>query len=341
MKCCFVLVLLMLFCFAQAQTTFKSQIISSDGKDAIGYAHIFNKETRINSLSDSTGWFNIQCKKTDTIVVRCMGFKTLTIIAADAIQKKTIELAQDTIFLSDISVTPENAYALLLQAIDSTNRYMMKSFQGNCFRQDKLSFNGNMIKKLDAAIVFNQKRIKHGQAVVDYWLKDLNSESKDRVSDQPRIYISNEIPLDLIKMPKGKAKYTVVLNCDSMIIINAKMAIPTHQLTNENNYFINKKTWIIRGTEFKGEYEIKQLKKGNCYFFQTKAQMAITNYGDSCALKSYAGNFVFSYKKVNPQNLWEYILNMDIISTQNAISMPDDKKLRPLDFLLYKDKKKY
>ena len=302
--------------------------------------HIFNKDSHLNTLSDPDGWFNIQCNNDDTLVIRCMGYKTLAVVAAKVNQKAKIELTEDTITLREISVSPQSAYRMLLQARDSTNKYQMKSFQGKCLRQDILSLNGLPGKKSEAEIIFVQKKIKHELADVDYWLNELKSESFEHINDLPRVHLSNKIPLNAIKLQKGKSNYRIIKNSDSLIIINAKMEQVSGQFTNENNYFINKETWIIKGIEYKGDFKLKPLKKGNYHFFQTDAKLTYDAFGDSCVLNKYSGKFVFSHKKVDPQDVWEYSVNMDIIPTQNTTQMPEDKKLRRTDYLLYKNKDK-
>ena len=326
--------------FLHAQTIIKSQIISAKGQEAIGFVHIFNKNTRLNSLSDSDGWFNIQCKSTDTIVVSCLGFKSLFLPAADIIQKNSIELAEDTITLDEVTVSPVSAYNMLLQARDSTNKYQMKSFHGTCLRQDNLLFKGNVERQSEADIIFYQKGIKREFADVNYWLEDFNSESLGKQSAQPRLAYPNTIPLNPIKIPKEKAKYTIVLNSDSLLIINVQMSKPNKDWINECNYFINKRIWIFMGIEYKGDYRMKPLRKGNYYFFQINDKLTFDTIGDSCVIKNYYDKFVFSHKRIDPKNLWEYFVNMDIIPSKKVISMPEDKKLRRLDILLYKTKDK-
>lgn len=321
-----------------SQSSVKSQIISANEKDPLCYAHVFNRNTHVNTLSDSEGWFNIQCNFADTIVVRCLGYKTLTILASDATRTGAIELMEDPITLKEIVVSPQNAYRLLLQAMDSTNAHQLKSFQGKCYRQDKLSFIDKAERKCEAEILFDMKGIKHGDADVDCWLNDFKSEISEKEKDQPRVQFSNEIPLYPLKIPKGKITCTIVLDTDSILVIHAKMAKPSGQFTNENNYFINKETWLIKGIEYKGNFKIKPLKKGYYHFFQTDARLTFDVVGDSCVLRMYSGKFIFSHKKVDPQNVWEYAVNMDIVTAQNIIQKVDDKKLRPLDFLLYKTK---
>lgn len=337
MKYFIILTFLFSFLNAHTQTTIKSQVITSKEKEPLGFVHIFNKNTKVNTLSDTNGWFYIQCKNTDTIVVRFLGYRTRSLLAFDTIQRKVIELSEDTIMLGEVLVSPENAYKMLLQARDSTNKHQMKSFQGKCLRQDKLSLNGHPEKKSEAEIIFVQKRIKHESADVDYWLNELKLESFEDITDLPRVELSNIIPLNTIKIPKGKINYRIILNSDSLLIINAKIAQVSGQLTNENNYFIDKNTWIIKGIECKGNFRVNPLRKGNFHFFQTDTKFTYNTDGDSCTLSNYTGKFVFSHKKVDLQNLWEYFVNMDIIPTKNTPSMTDNKKLRPLDFLLYKN----
>ena len=341
-------ILLFFFSFGFAQTTIKSRIITAKEKEALGFADVFAKNTQVHALSNLNGWFNLQCNNTDTIIVSCLGYQTVSLRATDAMVKNIIEMIEDTIKLGEITILAESAYKMLLRARDSTNTHFSKSIQGTCLRKDRLSLNNQIVKNVDSEIIFKTNNIKNRHLDIDYWLNMIKTESKNDVSDQPHLVgYPNTIPFNRfgLRMPKkeelSKFKCTIASGSDDNIVIKVIRDKPTVNMLTEFIYLVNKKTWVFEGIESSGNFEKEPLKKSSRYFFfQSYAKLKYTSYGDSCILKNFIYKLVFSYKKNDPENLWEYFMNMDIIPTQNAISMPDDKKLRPLDFLLYKDKKK-
>lgn len=319
-----------------SQTTIKSRIISTKSKEPVEFAHIFNKKTHVNTLTDMDGQFNISCSNTDTIGIRCVGYQSLSLAASEIVQRKIIELKEDTIMLNEVKVMPENLYKMILQARDSTNKYLKRYFQGVCSRQEQLSLNGNTERKSDAKIIFITKGIKNREAQVDYWLKDHKLSESLNKGDQPKLMCENTISFYPIKIRDEKAKYKIIENSDSLLIINAKMAEPNKQWIDECNYFINKSTWIFLDIEYKGDYRIKPLEKRNKYYFQIDVKKSYVTIGDSCELNKSRINSIFSYKKIDPKNLWEYSVNIDI-TEKNVSSMPTIKKLHRMDPLLYKN----
>ena len=336
-------ILLFLFSSILAQTTIKARVISDKGDAAIPYATIVVKNnTSIGESSDTDGWFNLQCNETDSLIVRSIGYKTNYISVADALLKKVIELSEDTIMLSEISISAESAYKMLFRARDSTNKYQMKSFQGICLRQDKLSFNGKTERKSDAKIIFKTRKIKNGHTENDYWLKDLKSESFSKISELPYFAYPTTIPLNIssIKMPLkdelSEIKCTITTSSDDKMIIKYIREKPTKNFVNEGSYTINKETWIIEVTDLKGDFWLKPLKEWNRHHFQTNIKLTHNIVGDSCVLGNVNYKTVFSHKKVDPQNLWEYQMNMDITPQSSDVALPEGRKLLRADLLLFK-----
>lgn len=326
-----------------AQTTIKARIISYKEKTAVPYATVVVKNNTINGVSsDVEGWFNLRCNETDTLKVRSLGFKSLSVIAADVIRKKMIELTEDTLTLNAISISAESAYSMLFRARDSTNKHQMKSFQGICLRQDKLSFNGKIERKSDAEIIFQKKKDKKGNTENDYWLKDLKSESAGKTNEQPYFAYPNTIPLDIssIRMPLkdelSEIKCSITTYSDDKMIIKYSREKPTKNMVNEGSYTINKGTWIIEAIDLKGDFWLNPLKDWNRHLFQTNIKLIHNIVGDSCVLGNVNYKMVFSHKKVDPQNLWEYQMNMDITPQSSNVALPEGRKLLKADNLLFK-----
>ena len=336
-------ILLFLFSSISAQTTINARIITDKGKEPVPYATVVVKNnSSIGISSDAEGWFILRCNENDSLIVRCIGFKTNLISAADALSKKVIELTEDRIMLGEISISAESAFQMLLRARDSTNKYQMKSFQGTCLRQDRLSFNGNTQRKSDAVITFKTKEIKNGHIETDYWLKDLKLESFSKISELPYFAYPTTIPLNIssIRMPLkdelSEIKCTITTSSDDKMIIKYIREKPTKNMVNEGSYTINKETWIIEVTDLKGNFRLKPLKKWNRYHFETNVKFTNTIVDDSCVLGNFTYRTVFSHKKIDPQNLWEYQVNMDITPQSSDIALPEGRKLLKVDYLLFK-----
>jgi len=343
MKLSFVSFFLFIISSVSAQTTIKARIISYKEKTAVPYATVVVKNNTINGVSsDVEGWFNLRCNETDTLNIRSLGFKSLSVLAADVVRKKTIELSEDPITLVEISISAESAYSMLFRARDSTNKHQMKSFQGICLRQDKLSFNGKTERKSDAEIIFQTKKNKNGHTENDYWLKDLKSESFGKKSEQPYLAYPTTIPLDIssIRMPLkdelSEIKCTITTYSDDKMIIRYTREKPTKNMVNEGSYTINKGTWIIEAVDLKGDFWLKPLKDWNRHHFQTNVKFTHATVGDSCVLENFNYRTVFSHKKVDPQNLWEYQMNMDITPQSANVALPEGRKLLKADYLLFK-----
>lgn len=347
MKLTILLLLPFVFSVASAQITVNARIINYIEKKAIPYATIMIKNNSTKGvIADAEGSFSLQCNHNDSITVHCVGYKTLSVLATEAIQKQILELTEDTITLSEVTVSPENAYRLLLQARDSTIKHQMKSFQGICKRQDKLSFKDKTQRKSDAEIFFKTKKNKNGYIENDYWLNDHKLESSSEVSNQPHLSYPNTIPLTLSfekilsKKMLSNANCIISSSSDNMLVIRVKLARSTRNFINECSYFVNRNTLIFNGFEYTGDFRMNPMKDVTRHRFLTNIKLTYTNIGDSCVLGNFNYKMVFSQKNVDPQNLWEYFVNMDIIPIKNATPMLEDKKLRPLDYLLYKNKDK-
>lgn len=336
--------LFLFFCSnTNAQTMIWAQIISSEKKEAIPFATISYNNDLIGTQSDLNGWFSLSCSPKEMVSIRCVGYKQKSIIASEITDRKPIELNSDTIMVEEITIRAESAYQLLAEAMDSTYKHQMKSFKGICSRQDKLSWNKTIKRESDARILFIAKNVNNEQSNVDYWLGDLKTASFGKISEQPYLAYPNTIPLNLFtaKLPSKEElsgiKCYLSTNTDNQKTIKVIRAKPTKNLINQANYFINKKTGIIEGFEYLGDFKGNPIKKSNRFHYQTKIKVTYNTIGDSCILDNFHYQMTFSHKKADPSSLWEYLVNMEITVDKNRTQVPQGKKLQRMDYLLFRD----
>jgi hypothetical protein len=297
----------------------------------------YRRNYQIGTQSDSNGKFCLPCPPTETISIRCIGFKQKTILASEVIDKKIIELDQDTIMVEEITILAESAYQLLSEAMDSTYKHQMKLFKGLCNRQDKLSLNKSVKRESDAKIIF-----KVNKKNVDYWLGNLKTESSGKISEQPYLAYPSTIPFNLfsVELPskeeRSGMKCTRISTPDNQII-KVTRAKPTKNFINQANYYVNNKTGRIEAFEYIGDFREKPFKNSNRYHYETKIMVTYNTVGDSCVLGNFNYKIIFSHKKPDPNALWEYFVNMDVFPDENINPLTEIKKLRPLDYLLYKN----
>jgi hypothetical protein len=342
--------IILLICFilfvgssAIAQLTVKVQIIDNEKKEAIPFATIVIGSNQVGVQSDDNGCFSLACSPMESVLVRCIGYRQKTVIASDVFDKKLIELQPDTIWLGEVTVFAKSAYKMLLQARDSTNKYQRKSMVGTCKRQDRLSLNKKTERKSDAIINFEVMNIKNGHNDTDYWLESLKAESFSKLSKQPYLAYPSTIPLNLFssKWPSeeelSEMKCIVASNNDGQLIIKITKAKPNKNIINQATYFINKNNWIIEGIEYEGNFKASPIKKSNRYHYQTNIHLTYDMLDDSCSLSRFYYKMVFSHKKIDKNNLWEYLVNMEISANKSGTSSPKGTKLHRLDYLLFKD----
>lgn len=330
--------------FCYAQTNVKVQILNSQNKEAIPYASVFIKGNPEGMHSDVDGWFSLLSSTQETIIINCLGYRQRSILAFEVIDKRRIELDPDTLWIGEVTVFSKSAYKMLLQARDSTYKYQRKSMEGTCKRQDQLSLNQTIERKSDALISFEIKDLKDDHNNIEYWLESLHSESYSKLSKQPYLAYPSTIPFNLFsnKWPTeeelSQMKCMVASNHDGQLIIKIVRAKPTKNLINQATYFINKRNWIIEEIEYEGNFKSSPIKKSNRYHYQTNIQLTYDTVGDSCSLSKFHYKMIFSHKKIDPANLWEYLVNMEISTNKSESSFPHGKKLHPLDYLLFKNK---
>jgi hypothetical protein len=124
---------------------------------------------------------------------------------------------------------------------------------------------------------------------------------------------------------------------DSVMVINVKMNKPTRNMINDCYYFINKNTWLFDGFKFIGDFRNETFKRDGRHYFKTCMNLSYNAIRDSIILAYFNYDLVFSNKKVDEQNLWNYRVNMEIFPEENIDQGVDAKKLRKIDYLLYND----
>jgi hypothetical protein len=329
--------------FATAQVSVKAKVINISTKEAIPNAAISTNGNLLDIYSDTDGWFKLSCFLTDTICVRCTGYKNVFVDASEVTRKKTIEMTPDTILVGEVTVLAENAYYMLLQARDSTRKYQLKSFQGVCSRQDRLFLNNDVKRESTAEIIFNVENAGSEYDKIDYWLENVDTRSFIKISEQPYLAYPNTIPLNLffLKRPSkeelSEIKCTVASNPGKQMVIKVIRAKPTKNLVNQATYYINKQNCIIEGIEYRGDFNRSPVKQSNRYHYQTNIRLAYTMIGDSCMLNNFIYELVFSHKDIDPQKLWRYLVTMNISKVNKPLLPVKGEKLRRLDYLLYKN----
>lgn len=344
MKLKITLVLLLIISSASAQTTLNGRIIDKVEKQPISYASVTIKSNPAKgSSSNDEGWFSLQCNQNDTLFVQCIGYKTKIQSAVDVFLRPTFELVEDTISLKEVSVTAESAYNMLFRVRDNTVKQHMKLFHGICLRKDELSLNGNTERVSDAEIIFKSRKTKNEEIEIDYWLKKHTLELFSKSPKQPRLSYPNTIPFILSLIKTLSPKEVSNVNCsmksisDSVMVINVKMNKPTKNMINDCYYFINKNKWLFDGFEFIGDFKNEPLKKDGRHYFKTNINLSYNSIKDSIILARFDYDLVFSNKKVDEQNLWNYKVNMEVFPTENTEQSAEGKKLHKIDYLLYND----
>lgn len=340
----FICLFMLVYRFAAAQPSVKVQIIESGRGEGIPFATILTGNNPTGIPSDEKGWFRLACSPKETVIVRCLGYRQRSLMASEVFDKKYIELDPDTMWVGEVTVFAKSAYKMLLQARDSTYKYQRKSMEGTCKRQDRLSLNNTIERKSDALISFDVKDLKNGHQGIDYWLESLKGESFSKLSKQPYLAYLNTIPFHLFsnKWPSeeelSQMKCMVASNHDGKMIIKIIRAKPTKNLINQATYFIDKKNWIIERIDYDGNFHTSPIKKSNRHHYQTSIQLTYNTLADSCSLSKFSYKMIFSHKKIDPDNLWEYLVNMEITTNESETSSPHGKRLQPLDYLLFKNK---
>ena len=275
--------------------------------------------------------------------IQCIGYKTEILSAIDVLLRPTIELIEYTISINEVSVTAESAYNMLFRVRDNTVKQQIKLFHGYCLRKDELLLNGNAERVSDAEIIFKSGKMKNEKIEIDYWLKKHTLKLFSKSSKQPRLSYPNTIPFILSLIKTLSPNEVSNMNCsmksisDNVMVINVKMNEPKKNMINDCYYFIYKNTWLFDGFEFIGDFRNEPFKRDGRHYFKTNINLSYNSIKVSIILAHFNYDLVFSNKKVDEQNLWNYKVNMEIFPTENIEQSTEGKKLRKIDNLLYND----
>jgi hypothetical protein len=82
---------------------FSGVVVTSDSLDPVAFATIYEKKTRMGTVSDYFGYFSFVAEKGDTILFSCVGFKTSAFVIPDSLKDYRVSIIQlmtrDTITL--------------------------------------------------------------------------------------------------------------------------------------------------------------------------------------------------------------------------------------------------
>ncbi len=327
---------------SSAQTIIEASLINSTTKETIPYASIRLNNEDLRTYSDSVGKFCISCNINDTIFIESIGFKHKYFIAKSLINRDIVKLEPEIFLLDEVSVSVESAYKTLLQARDSTQKHQIKSFDGLCYRDDKLFYNDTVKRKSEAQISFNHQTKENGKTKTDYWLDSLKMETYIKISKQPYLAYPSSIPLNVFSVSWPSQQDYSKMKCrktttQKQIIIKVIHSKPNKNLINQATYYINKETMIIEQVDYVGNFQNNPVKQSNRYHYQTQICLTYSMQENSCVVSNFIYELIFSHKKEDPTQLWKYTVNMDIIPSDDNNDSNNKRKLRQLDYLMYKE----
>lgn len=129
--------------FALAQTVLEGTVREQGSKEGIVFAHVFLKSMQAGTTTDTTGHFKLVVadhKKTDTLIISCLGYHTLKfVIAAGTIKQFDVELEPQFTQLKELVVTAgENpAWTVLNKVV--ANKEENDPYQRNTFYCEEYS----------------------------------------------------------------------------------------------------------------------------------------------------------------------------------------------------------
>ena len=88
--------------------------------------------------------------------------------------------------------------------------------------------------------------------------------------------------------------------------------------------------------EYNGDYENDPIAGSGLCQHQTNIRFIYECLDDIFILKTFTLKWLFSHRKYEPANLWEYSVEMNIVPTKEDIHFQNLEKLRRTDYLLYK-----
>jgi hypothetical protein len=293
-----------------AQIIINSRILSGSEKNGISSAHIFIKNSKKGTYSDSKGYFKLQCNEHDTVMVTCLGFQPVSFVASDAARNTTIEMNEEPIRVKEIIVHAESIYELLLRCRDSSTAHIPKTFQGTCLRHDSLLLDGKIVRSLVSEICFKSNKNKSGEIDTDYWLKYSKPFYRETVKKEPRIYTPNRIPFNSIVNPLGslslgittgkkeflKAGFFILFESEDSIIIKVSIDKPSNLKVTEGKFTISKKTWTLTNAEFNGYFNDNPLKWLNLYIHRTNIKLTFERWNGYLFLKKYSNVWTISVR---------------------------------------------
>lgn len=97
--------------FAQSDTTnvkVVGYVFAENNKEKLPFVHIVHAESGLGVISDTSGFFKIALKTSDTLIFRCMGYKSRTFALSDTTNSNvafvTVPMQQNTFNLNQVDV---------------------------------------------------------------------------------------------------------------------------------------------------------------------------------------------------------------------------------------------
>ena len=99
--------ILLLFSLTVLSGISQNQIIDSESKEPVSYAHIKSINKGKGIISDYNGFFNLDSSfsKLDSVIISCIGYDNKEILISQLLKNKVVKLTPSTQDLTEVIVT--------------------------------------------------------------------------------------------------------------------------------------------------------------------------------------------------------------------------------------------
>jgi len=248
----------------------QAQVLEINSNIPIAYAHVSIVKKPIVTITNNDGFFLLILPYkyiNDTLVITCIGYKSLYIPIKDIIQKNTLYLIPDVIPINEVIIRRNDPIYLINKAISLIQQnYPTKDFIQTGFYRETIKKHNEIVSLTEAII----KCYRKGYSDFNYFLFD-----NDKIKiEKGRKFISNNIKDSLILKLKGGLQTILFLD----LIKNPPEFLDE---TKENNYDFFLNDILFNGNEElyeiifrQKEYIKKSLYNGKMYI--DVKNMAIT-----------------------------------------------------------------
>jgi hypothetical protein len=207
-------------------------IKDSEQKEALPYANIFLQESYSGTISNLNGQFRIiipEEKRSDSLVVSYIGYKTQTFSISKIKKHLEVFLEKDLHSLNEVIITEYTAESIVKQAIEKiSSNYYSKPYKLTGFYRVTSKKDNSYIHLSEAVFeIFQSKIDKHTQ---QFKLEKMRAIKDEKASKG----------IELGLRPNGLYEFDIVNNVDDLELLN-KNGLKLHTFKLEDSEFVNGK----------------------------------------------------------------------------------------------------